>query len=386
VLENTAIITSSKIYLISGYSGSAVYYAPFAGGSDNYLSATGTNLPETPAPDPPPPAVIPPGPNTYVNGTPWKQQSQFNSVQSGDITGWTTGASLAYPVRDAAVVVTNKRVYLLGGDMGGASPTAHTQFAIINDDGTLGAWTQGADLPIGSYLGYSLSGNAVLLGGRVFWMSGTQLVYSAPVNADGSLGTWRNEANMFSSRFSGFTPIVTKNKLFLLASGARSTSILADGTLGTWLADAPPIYGGDFLATINRVYGYCGYSGSASNITVNASINSDGTLGAWATGSTFPIKVYDHKMMITAKTAYSLGGAQVSSVYYAPVNSDGTIGTWVSGTPLPGAVSSFGLFVTSSRIFVVGGRTSLDNAVTTVYSAPFQGGFNSYMGKTFTTP
>ena len=94
--------------------------------------------------------------------------------------------------------------------------------------------------------------------------------------------------------------------------------------------------------------------------------------------------------MITNKTAYCFGGISwngvMKSVYYAPVNLDGTIGAWTSGTSMPAAVNSFGLFTTSSRIYIVGGNTTLDNAVSTVYSVPFQGGFNSYTDKTFTTP
>jgi len=374
------IITSSKIYLIGGLSRSTVYYAPFLGGGNDYLTATGTNLPATPSPDPVPPAPIPAGPTTYVNAAPWKQQASFNFAQTGDISGWTAGPALAYPVRDAAVVVTNKRVYLLGGNTGGTSMTSATQYAVINDDGTLSPWAVGTNLPIAT--SYSYPGAAMLVGQRIFWTSGTQQMFSAPVNADGSIGAWRTENSLFGA-YGGSKELITKNKLYLLSDNrVKSAPIFADGSVGTWGYEAaPPVFlqGVDYLATSNRVYGFGGG-------TISAPIYPDGSLGTWINGANFPQNYIYPRMMITAKTAYSFGGAGTSAVYYAPVNADGTIGSWVAGTSLPTTLSSFGLFVTSSRIYVVGGLTGVNNTVNTVYSAPFQGGLNSYMDMTSTTP
>ena len=80
------------------------------------------------------------------SGKPWKQQYHFNTSQTGDITGWTTGPSLPGNVVYSQAIVTNGRVYLLGGHNGsGYIATIYT--APINSDGTLGSWTTGPSLP-----------------------------------------------------------------------------------------------------------------------------------------------------------------------------------------------------------------------------------------------
>jgi len=46
---------------------------------------------------------------------------------------------------ESQAIVTNSRVYLLGGYNGAAVATVYT--APINSDGTLGTWTTGTSLP-----------------------------------------------------------------------------------------------------------------------------------------------------------------------------------------------------------------------------------------------
>ena len=61
------------------------------------------------------------------NGKPWRQQYAFNTQQSTDITGWTTGTSLPATVYYSQAIVTKNRVYLLGGVVNGTnSSTVYT--------------------------------------------------------------------------------------------------------------------------------------------------------------------------------------------------------------------------------------------------------------------
>jgi hypothetical protein len=83
-------------------------------------------------------------------GQPWRQQYAFNTEQSTDITGWTTGTSLPAAVYYSQAIVTKNRVYLLGGYVNGSySSTVYT--APILSDGTLGTWTTGTSLPATVY-------------------------------------------------------------------------------------------------------------------------------------------------------------------------------------------------------------------------------------------
>ena len=62
----------------------------------------------------------------HVNGKPWKQQYDFNTAGAVNITGWTTGTSLPGVLSHSQAIVTNSRVYLLGGMTTAAVNTVYT--------------------------------------------------------------------------------------------------------------------------------------------------------------------------------------------------------------------------------------------------------------------
>ena len=127
------------------------------------------------------------------------------------------------------------------------------------------------------------------------------------------------------------------------------------------------------IITKNRVHLLTGYTGSSYVSTVyTAPINSDGTLGAWSTGTSLPAAVIQSQVIVTKNRVYLLGGnnggGAVSTVYTAPINSDGTLGTWTTGTSLPMALQNSSVLVTYNRVFLLGG---ISGAVrSTVYTAP----------------
>ena len=236
--------------------------------------------------------------NTYTNAKPWKNQYSFNVVQSADITGWTTDISLPGTLGISQAIVTNSRVYLLGGRNGTAVvSTVYT--APINSDGTLGTWTTGTSLP--GVLGYS---QAIVTNSRVYLLGGysgtaaVSTVYTAPINSDGTLGTWTTGTSL-PGILDASQAIVTNSRVYLLG-----------GHNGT--------------ATVSTVY--------------TAPINSDGTLGTWTTDTSLPGVLCYSQAIVTNSRVYLLGGSNgttVSTVYTAPINSDGTLGTWTTGTSLP---------------------------------------------------
>ena len=229
--------------------------------------------------------------NVHINGRPWRQRWLHDDPSPADVTSWTTGTSIPAALAQSQAIVTKDRVYLLGGyDNSAYVATVYT--APINSDGTLGTWTTGTSLP-------------------------------------GPLG--QSQA------------VVTKDRVYLLG----------------------------------------GYNNSAYVATVyTAPINSDGTLGAWTTGTSLPGALGDSQAIVTKDRVYLLSGyngtAFAATVYTAPINSDGTLGAWTTGTSLPGALGRSQAVVTKDRVYLLGGNTGSPSSV--VYTAPFSGGgANDYM-------
>lgn len=325
------------------------------------------------------------------SGQPWRQQYDINLT--GDALGaWVAGTSLPSPLAHTQVILTKNRVYLLGGYNGTVWVTT-VYTAPINADGTLGAWATATALP--GILGHS---TAIVTKNRVYLLGGyngiyTATVYTAPINADGTLGTWVTGTSL--PGVLGLSHgVVTNNRVYLIggytgsvySSTVYTAPINADGTLGAWATGTSlpvPVGSGTVIITKNRVYLLGGYNGSTYTSTVyTAPINSDGTLGAWTTAASLPGLLSQHQSIVTRNRVYLLSGyngsGYVATIYTAPINADGTLGAWTTTISLPGALGNSQVIVTSSRIYLLGGRITNTNWAATVYTAPISGGLNDY--------
>lgn len=183
--------------------------------------------------------------------------------------------------------------------------------------------------------------------------------------------------------------IVTKNRVYLLGGsigGSRvstvyTTTINPDGTLGSWVTSTSlptPMSAAHSIVTKSRVYimGGIGGSGGLSRLAnvYYATINTDGTIGAWTTGTSLPNNIYSGQLFITSNRVYILagwiGGSRSAITYTAPVDSNGVIGAWTAGTSLPAKISAAHVVVTKNRVYLISGR--VDNVVSTnVYTSTF---------------
>ena len=361
----------------------------------NYLRANGTQVSKTTYANLF--AVIG---ETYANtmsgitGKPWKQQYSFNTANS-TIGAWVTDTPLPNSIIFSQAIVTNNRVYLLGGIS--SRPYSITIYTTtINVDGTLGTWTSDNTLP------YNISyAQAIVTNNRVYLLGGynklhSSAVYTAPINADGTLGVWVTDIPL-PGTVSYSQTIVTNNRVYLLGgivNGAASSTVYTapinpDGTLGAWVAGAPlpiKIWSAQTIVTNNRVYLLGGYiNGTRTNLVYTTSINADGTLGIWMTDTPLPVILVGTQSIVTNNRVYLLGGyingVYSSSVYTSLINPDGTLGAWVTGTPLPSTIAVSHAIVTSSRVYLLGGYNGTVN-IATIYSAPFSGGLNNYTSTT----
>jgi hypothetical protein len=127
---------------------------------------------------------------------------------------------MAYPT----AVVTNSRVYLLGGagDAWASIDTVYT--APINSDGTLGTWTTSTSLP-----GVLNNSSAVVTTSRVYLLGGStstsvSTVYTAQINLDGSLGPWTTGTSLPGVLHSS-SAVVTNSRVYLLGGYNGSSSV-----------------------------------------------------------------------------------------------------------------------------------------------------------------
>ncbi|MBV5347156.1 hypothetical protein JZU46_02920 [bacterium] len=380
-----AIVTGSKIYLMGGANTSTVstvYVATALGGKndyskDSYIDSTNVTY-------------------TYNNGTPWNNQLN-NSVQSGDLTGWSTsGTSLLMGINPAATFITKNYVYLCGGNVTGGGFTTATYKAPINSDGTLGTWTTGTSLPgkRGAACGLMIGKYVYIFGG---WDGSSvyNTTYMAPVNTDGTIGTWTTGTNIPTGLLCHST-FLTITKVFIVGgriqggtyqSAVYYAPISGDGIIGAWVTAGNSLPGvlayTQIAVTKNRVYTFGGSTGSTVDTVYTAPINSDGTLGTWSTGTSLPRVMQSGATVVTKNTIYIIGGSSTTAILKAPINSDGTVGTWSDGTNIVEAVYYISPVVTSSNLYLLGGSDSSPFS-TSIRIVPFSGGKNDYTTDTYT--
>jgi len=375
----------------------------------NYLRANGTQISKTTYA-----ALFAVIGDTYATttmssiiGQPWRQQYSFNMANS-TIGTWVTDTPLPFAIYASQVIVTNNRVYLLGGRINGVD-SAIVYTTIINPDGTLGAWVTSTPLPNNIKMSQAIvTNNRVYLIGGNFYKSGASIVYTATINPDGTLGAWVIDTPL-PVVISHSQAVVTSNRVYLLGGHINNTQsnaiytapINTDGTLGTWVADISiipnAIYNSQAIVTNNRVYLIGGFNKTVYFSTVyTAPINPDGTLGGWVVDTPLPETIAISQAIVTNNRVYLIGGRinniLSSTIYTAPINADGTLGTWVTDIPLPIALNWSQAIVTNNRVYLLGGITTDLYGLNTVYSAPFSGGLNNYLNPvsvnatTFTLP
>lgn len=323
-------------------------------------------------------------------GKPWRQQYDINTNTPASFS-WTTETSLPIPLTESHSVTIKNKVYLIGG-LRTDNWSSDVYVATINSDGTLGSWVKTTSLPGAmTYSSAVVTENRVyLVGGNYNGMTGSQ-VMTASIEADGTLGTW-SSASALPGIMAWTQAFVTKSRLYAIGgyynnaySGVSLvTTISSTGTIGTWsTATALPanLAYSQVVCTKNRVFLLGGHNGTSyvAN-TYSAPINADGTVGAWASGTALPAAVGRAQALVTFGRVYLIGGfsgSHLSTVYMAAINVDGTLGSWVATTALPAGLSESQIIATKSKVYLLGGKNA-SGITSTVYSANIAGGLTDY--------
>lgn len=250
----------------------------------------------------------------------------------------------------------------------------------------LDLWTTETNLPTG--IAHS---QAVLTKNRVYLIGGANAggrlssVYTAPIESDGTLGAWSLAASLPGVRGSAQL-VVTKDRIYLFGgtnSAGNATSIVytasinPDGTLGAWTSTTPLPGALEFsqaIITKNKIYLLGGNTTGYVTTVYTASVNEvNGVIGAWSVGTPLPVGLARSQVITTKDRIYLLGGLGASGyssvIYTAVVNADGSLGSWVSAGNLPVQVAGSQAIVIKDKVYLLGGALS-GGYSNLVYSAP----------------
>jgi hypothetical protein len=206
---------------------------------------------------------------------------------AGELTAWSTTEPLPVPLHSASAALFRGFMYVTGGAGTDDIPVSTTYRAPINEDGTLGAWTELTALPgprayhsflnFGPYL-YLVGGDSAATPAVQATTSGTELstAYLGRINLrNGDLtdAGWAATSAMGKARskhstvFAGGALLATSGIYAGQPGSSENTSsdILSDGTLDSWT-------GATGSETIDVELGYSLYNQAAVTF-----IDADGT-------------------------------------------------------------------------------------------------------------
>ncbi|MEI9914394.1 MAG: hypothetical protein WDN66_05490 [Candidatus Saccharibacteria bacterium] len=287
----------------------------------------------------------------------------FNGTQS---LGYA-GNSLTTSEWTGAVGINNGYLYEFGGCVTGPSPalpstgneasgicgpnssSAIMQYAPINSNGTIGAFTASVDTL--AQQSWELSGTTS--GGYLYTVGGCNLnsYYTSGTN-QGSMcgGALLNTVNTYQINNGGPGNIGTWNAATSLGTAtSASTSVAYNG----------------------YIYVLGGYTSTYQSSVYYASISSSGALGSWTPTSNMPAGLRSSSSVVYNGYVYELGGQPSSvgttSVYYSQIGSGGGLGAWSTATnSLPVGLFGGSAVTYNGYIYYIGGDTG-SIAVTTVY-------------------
>jgi len=276
-------------------------------------------------------------------------------------------------------------LYNAGGSSGliGEPDAVNVFYASVGGDGTIAKWNSTTPLPEPMLFHASVTANGFLyiLGGDQYsdqyGLTPTNTVYSAKISGDGTIGSWQAQ-NSLPYSAADLSASVWQNRIYVLAgfdetsllfSNVYSAEIQADGTLSSWVPRTPlPVRTGWQAAAVNgTLYVLGGITNSGGAVSGNlyySSINTDGSLAGWRTGS-LPQRLAAVGAIAARGRLFIAGGwigsRATNSCYSSTVKGDGSLDSWSAGSPLPVDLYLFGTTASDTRIFVSGGNNASGN-------------------------
>ncbi|MDL2342273.1 MAG: hypothetical protein QFB87_04320, partial [Patescibacteria group bacterium] len=234
----------------------------------------------------------------------------------------------------------------------------------------------------------------------------TNTVSYARVNADGSTGTWTTSGSTMPAIMEENKVVVVNGYLYVLGgynssnfvvSSVYYSKINSDGSLGAFATSSNPLPSTRWQGSAFTYNGYIYYLAGADDANgffstlYYAKANPDGSTGAWTTSAnSLPTALLQITTAVSNGYVYALGGLPssgppVATIYYAKLNADGSNGAFATTTtPLPTTLRAGTTVVANGTIYYLGGSTTAASSPTsTVYYASL--GANGDISGTFKT-
>lgn len=362
----------------------------------------------------------------------------LNGNASGELQPWrladkpvgatstTDTTNRVFGHEGSATITANGYVYVLGG-YNGTNTLNGVWYAKVNADGSVGTWSCQGTAAVASCGTSASPTNAnglpaarrllttVLANGYIYAIGGfdgsasVATVYYAKLNGDGSTGIWQTNTYAIGQGVAGtaqarVAPSATVLNGYIYVAGGCSDAatatcatpqntiyyakVNADGSTNAWTANANTLTAAKGMGTIAIANGYMYYIGGATNATTIsanvycAAINSDGSIGSFATTScnSLPSSRAQQSTFVLNGFLYVIGGCSViasgscstatNTVWYAPLNGDGTLGTWVAASnTLPANRGASSFFSGNSYLYMIGGYDASARQATVYYTS-----------------
>ena len=295
------------------------------------------------------------------------------------IGGWYPVSSLPEARASLGVVTHGNWLYAIGGRNSAGKAVTSVWRGQSADDGSV-SWSNVQALPVPLYLHAATASD-----GYVYVIGGYDDVYyhrevwRAQVLADGSLTSWQRDRD-YPYEITLHSAVAHGGRLYVMGGVALINNqpvalnkvlyanIGAGGTLGPWqeVTSLPrSLYRTAVAATGATLYVSGGYDGSAVRREVlAATINADGTLGAWQ-ASNMPAPLEYHQAVMHDGRLLLLGGRNstatggLTRVDAAVINADGSLGAWTAEPALLEPLFRLGAVTVrkydSDFIYVLGG-------------------------------
>ena len=266
------------------------------------------------------------------------QSAPFNP--DGSLGAWTAGTALPIALSTHSLVGYGGYLYIVGGETGATSSFASifNYSSKIDPEGCTRDWVSAGSYPSPRHLHESVVSN-----GRLYILGGTDGTYKndvqmATLRADGTPGPWSATTGFtrarvhFAAAVYGCFMYVMGGDGYGYLNDVQYAPINQDGTLGSWVATesfSSPRYAHAAVAYKGYLYILGGVSGGGDlNDVQYAPIHQDGTVGAWDTATSFEGPRQGHTAVAFNGRLYVIGGNGRSDVQFAEVQADGSLGPW----------------------------------------------------------
>jgi hypothetical protein len=280
--------------------------------------------------------------------------SNASAAVAADSVAWVAGTPLPSGRDHHGTFITtrgnNAWLWVVGGN-DYRNVMADTWRARINADGSIGAWESGPGLP-GKRAGMGVAANdrfVILSGGQDSSLRKMTDIFVARILDDGTLGEWVHGGNLPAPRFH-HASLIDGQHLYVVGGLERAVSVPTvlrgriepNGTISRWdsLAALPHPRSHQAMFVYGRhMYMVGGLDGNPAGQNtpladvVRAPILAGGGLGSWEEISKMDHAYGTHASTVYGNAVWLFGGVEdnarfVDVVLRAPIMADGRIGAW----------------------------------------------------------